>query len=398
MLRDPDKPGAPAVKMPASALRAMGFDEAEAMLDYPRRSFTGYRILQEYFAFPEKFFFIELNGLEPFASFGPRAEIIILLSRFERSERQQTLEQGVSGDTFRLNCSPIINLFPHTAEPIHFDQTRYEYPVTPDSRRRNAYEIFSVDQVLSSNPASQEIVYFEPLHSSHRTHAEAGNAFWRAHRRPSSRKNDEGTEVFLSLSDLEGRSARPGVEALTVRCTCTNRDLISRLPFVHESSELEMEGAAAVKRILCLRAPSPTLRPPLGKGQLWRLISHLSLNYLSLVEGKDALQEILHLYNFNGNLQTERQISAVLNVSNRRHFARLVSAQGINFARGIKVEMELDEAQFADGGAFLFGAVLDHFLGNYVTLNSFSQLTVHTRQRKEPLRQWAPRAGQKILL
>ncbi len=105
------------------------------MLDYPRRSFSGYRLLQEYFAFPEKFFFVELNGLDQLAAkgFGSRAEIIFLISRHEREERSQTLEQGVAPETFRLNCSPMINLFPVTAEPIHFDQTRYEYLITPDS-------------------------------------------------------------------------------------------------------------------------------------------------------------------------------------------------------------------------------------------------------------------------
>ena len=400
LLRDPDQPGAPPLRLSASSIRAMGFGEGEAMLDYPRRSFSGYRLLQEYFAFPEKFFFLELNGLDQLAvrEFGSRVEIIFLLSRYEREERSQTLEQAMAAETFRLNCSPVINLFPLTAEPIRLDQTRYEYPVTPDLRRPNAYEIFSVDQVLSSNPTSQEIVYFEPLYSSRRANAEAGKAFWQIHRRASTRKNDEGTEVYLSLSDLTGRSARPGVEAVTVKCTCTNRDLISRLPIIQENSELEMEGAAAVKRIVCLRTPSPTLRPPLGKGQLWRLVSHLSLNYLSLVESKDALQEILRLYNFSGVLQAERQISGLLSVSSRRQFARLVSEHGINFARGIKVEMELDEAQFADGGVFLFGAVLDYFLGNYVSLNSFSQLLIRTRQRKEPLKQWPPRTGNKLLL
>lgn len=398
LLRDPDNPDKPAIRLPASSLRAMGFDDSEAMLDYPQHSFTGYRLLQEYFAFPEKFFFIELNGIDPLKAFASRAEIIFLISAHERSERHQTLEQGVAAATFRLNCAPIINLFPLTAEPIHFNQTRFEYLITPDARRRGAYEIFSVDRVFSSNPASQEIIYFEPLHASQRSDSEAGKTFWQVHRRPATRKNDDGTDLFLSLSDLEGRSARPGVEALTVKCTCTNRDLVSRLPFLQESSELEMEGAAAIKRIVCLRAPSPTLRPPLEKGHLWRLISHLSLNYLSLVNGKDGLQNILRLYNFSRQMQAERQISALLNVSSQRHFARLASQHGISFARGIKVEMELNEVEFADGGVFLFGAVLDHFLGNYVSLNSFSQLVVRTRQRKEPLRQWAPRAGRKILL
>jgi type VI secretion system protein ImpG len=188
------------------------------------------------------------------------------------------------------------------------------------------------------------------------------------------------------------------VETLTVRCHCTNRDLVSQLPFGSDPSDFELEGASAIKRIVCLRKPTATLRPPLGKGQLWRLVSHLSLNYLSLVEGKEPLQDLLRLYNFSESIEGERQIGAILNVSSKRHFARIVSDHGINFARGVRVEMELDEAQFTDGGAYLFASVLEYFLGQYVTLNSFSQLAVRTRQRKEPLREWLPRAGQKILL
>jgi type VI secretion system protein ImpG len=403
LVRDPDGPQkTPPLRLPATSLRAMGFRDDESMLPYPRRSFIGYRILQEYFAFPEKFFFLELSGIEQLAAagFGPRAEVILLISPFERSDRQQMLELGVTAKTFRLNCSPIINLFPHSAEPIHLDQTRSEYPVMPDIRRKNAMEVFSVDDVLSSNPHSQEIVHFDPLYSYRHTMREEGQkAFWKMTRRPSSRKNDDGTEVWVSLADLSGRSARPGIETLTVHCTCSNRDLPSRLPFGNESGDFEIEGVSVVKRIVALRKPSATLRPPVGRGRHWRLISHLSLNYLSLVEeGKQAFQEVLRLYNFSESTFLDRQIEGITSLTSRRQFARVVSEHGINFARGIRVDLELDEEHFVGGGAYLFAAVLEHFLGHYVTMNSFSQLSVRTEQRKEGLREWAPRAGHRILL
>jgi type VI secretion system protein ImpG len=401
VLRDPDNPSKAPLRLPSSALRPIGFDDSEAVLEYSQRSFTGYRVLQEYFAFPEKFFFVELTGLEKLAAagFGTRAEIIFLISRYERSDRHQTLEQGIAPQTFRLNCTPIINLFPHTAEPIHIDQTRYEYPVIPDARRRDAFEVFSVEQVLSSNPSSQEIVYFDPLYSWRHAQSAKSAAFWQVGRRPSTRKNDDGVEVWISLSDLDGRTARPGVETLTVRCNCTNRDLVSRLPFASEDGAFTLEGYPMIKRIASLRKPTATLRPAMGKGQLWRLVSHLSLNYLSLVEdGRQALQELLHLYNYTNSTHLERQIGAILNLKSAKHFARIVSDYGINFARGTKVEIELDEEQFEGGGAYLFGSVLEYFLGQYVTLNSFSQLVLRTKQRKEVLREWPPRAGHKILL
>ena len=131
----------------------------------------------------------------------------------------------------------------------------------------------------------------------------------------------------------------------------------------------------------------------------WRLISHLSLNYLSLVsEGKEPLQEILRLYNFSDSAHLEKQIAGITRLDSGRHFARVVSEHGISFVRGTRVQLEFDEEQFTGGGAYLFASVLDHFLGLYASLNSFTQLVATTQQRKEVLREWPPRAGQSILL
>ena len=154
-----------------------------------------------------------------------------------------------------------------------------------------------------------------------------------------------------------------------------------------------------MKRIVALKKPTDSLRPPLRRGLQWRLISHLSLNYLSLVEeGRAPLQDILRLYNFSDEISLERQISGITALSSQRHFARVVSEHGISFARGIRVNMELDEELFVGSGVYLFASILERFLGLYTSLNSFSQLVVRTRQRKEVLREWRPRAGQKVLL
>jgi len=141
------------------------------------------------------------------------------------------------------------------------------------------------------------------------------------------------------------------------------------------------------------------MRPPTGGNALWRLISHLSLNYLSLVaDGKDALQHILRLYNFTDSAFVQKQIEGITKVDSSRHFARVISEHGISFARGTRVRMELAEEQFVGGGVYLFASVLERFMALYVSLNSFSQLTVATNQRREVLAQWPPRAGQKILI
>jgi type VI secretion system protein ImpG len=390
------------VVLPPDAIRPVGFAETESMLPYTRRSFAGYRLLQEYFCFPQKFFFLDLTGLEQLsaAGFPARAEIVFLIAPFERADRRQMLETGVSATTFRLGCVPIINLFQQTAEPILLDHARFEYQVIPDVSRRNATEVFSIEEVISVNPQVEDVTHFEPVYSVHHSApAEKNQAFWHATRRASGRRGDEGTDVYLSLVDLSGRPLRPNVEALTVRTICTNRDLPSRLPFGNEAGDFELEGAAPIKRIVALTKPTDTLRPPLPKHALWRLISALSLNYLSLVDdGRQALQEILRLYNFTGSAYSEKQIQGLVALGSKRHFARVISDDGVAFARGTQVEMEFDEEQFAGGGVYLFAAVLESFLGLYVSMNSFSQLVAKTRQRKEVLKRWPPRAGQKVLI
>jgi type VI secretion system protein ImpG len=390
------------VILSADALRPAGFGEDEGMLPYARRSFAGYRLLQEYFCFPQKFFFLDLTGLERICEtgFGGQVEILLMISPFERGERRQMLELGVSAKTFRLNCAPLVNLFAQTAEPILLDHTAYEYQVVPDVSRRRATEVFEINEVISANPQSGEVVRFEPFYSyRHGVNRAKVQAFWRSSRRPSGYRDDEGTDVFLSLVDLSSRPVRPNLDALTVRTVCTNRDLPARLPFGNEAGDFELEGALPVKRIVALIKPTDALRPPVGKDSMWRLVSQLSLNYLSLVEnGREALQEILRLYNFTGSTYSDKQIEGLTGLDSRRHFARVISQDGVVFARGTQVEMEFDEEQFVGGGVYLFASVLEYFLGMYVSMNSFSQLRVRTRQRKEILRQWPPRAGQKILL
>lgn len=403
LVRDPaPKSKAQPVWLEPQDLCPVGFDEDHGMLPYPRRSFMGYGLIQEYFCFPQKFFFFDLNRLDKVcaAGFGDSAEIIFLISPFERNDRRQTLELGVNAKTFRLSCAPIINLFPQTAEPILLSHREYEYPVIPDVSRRRAMEVFEISEVVSANTQSNEITKYEPFYSfRHGQNRAKIRSFWHATRRQSTLQDDDGTEVFLSLVDLSGRPVEPDADALTVRTICTNRDLPNRLPFGNELGDFELESAVPVKRIVSLLKPTDTLRPPVGKDTLWRLVSQLSLNYLSLVsEGRDAFQELLRLYNFTGSTYSEKHIEGLTNLSSSRHFARVVSEDGVTFARGTQVEMEFDEDQFTGSGVYLFAAVIEQFLGMYVSMNSFSQLRVRTRQRKEVLRQWPPRAGRKILI
>jgi type VI secretion system protein ImpG len=403
LVRDPTpRSRVPSVTLPASALEPAGFGDDETMLPQTRRSFFGYNALQEYFVFPQKFLFVDVKGLDQVwpAGFKNRAEIIFLLARFEGEERREMLELGITPKTFRLGCAPIVNLFPQTAEPLLLDQKKFEYPVIPDVRRPNATEIFSVDDVTAINVQTQETVRFQPFYSfRHAVNGDRHRAFWIATRRPASRLNDEGTDIYLSLLDKSMKPVYPDLDTLTIRTICTNRDLPAKLPFGSESGDFELENKGPIDKIIALTKPTKPIRPPIGKSIQWRLISHLSLNYLSLVsEGREALQQILKLYNFTDSAYSQKMIEGIAAVRSSRHFARLLSENGISYARGTRVEIEFDETQFVGGGVYLFAAVLEHFLAHYTTLNSFSQMVATTTQRKEVLREWPPRSGRQVLM
>ncbi|MHB1225473.1 MAG: type VI secretion system baseplate subunit TssF [Gemmatimonadaceae bacterium] len=400
LVRDPDG-GADPVVLGPEALRPAGFGEDEGILPFPRRSFLGYRLLQEYFTFPEKFLFFDIGGFAELraAGFGERAEFVFLVSPFERGDRRQVLESGVSERTIRLGCTPVVNLFPQVSEPILLSQRRQEYLLTPDARRPST-EIFSVDDVTGISPGAREPLRFEPFYSHrHASDSARPQHFWQARRRPSRWRMNEGTDIYLSFADLSARTVHPTLDALTARLTCFDGNLPSQLPFGGDSSDFELKGGGPLRSITALVKPTPVVQPPLGKPQLWRLISQLSLNYLSLVdEGTEALQEILRLHNTGDSAAGEKHILGIVGVTSSASHARVVGEHGLAFARGRRVELELDEEQFAGGGAYLFASVLERFLGLYASLNSFSALTATARQRRRPLGQWTPRSGWRALL
>lgn len=387
------------VIMPASALGQVGFEAGESMLDYSARSFWPYGLLSEYFAFPEKFLFFDVNGLDlaAQAGFGPRFEIHIYL-------KDVTPPPGTpSADTFQLNCAPVINLFKTIAEPIRLTGLQHEYRLIPDVRRQTALEVYSVDSVVADDPQQGRSREFQPFYSfRHAYEHEADRTFWYAARRPSLRPNDPGTEVYLMLVDLGFNPHVPATNILMVHTTCTNRDLPERLLFGGREGILHVEGAAPVSRVGFLTKPTATLRPPLRRGTQWRLISHLTLNHLSLVNSgggsPDALQEILFLYDLTGSPVARKQILGIKSVNSRPVVRQTGSRIGSGFVRGLETTIEFDEEQYVGSGLFLFATVLERFLGLYASINSFNQLVVKSKQTEGVLKQWPPRAGQQIVL
>jgi type VI secretion system protein ImpG len=393
-------PPATPITLPISVLKPVGFNADEGMLPYTARSFTGYRLLSEYFSFPNKFLFFDLTGIDKAAqaNFGDRFEIAIYLQDI-------TPPRGaVSAETFQLNCAPIINLYKELAEPIQLTAQQHEYHVIPDVRRQLATEVYAVESVSATDPRTKQTRDFQPFYSfRHIYDREQDRTFWYTTRRQSQKAEDPGTEVFISLVDLGFNPHVPAVETLNVHALCTNRDLPGKLPFGGREGELEVEGVAPFSRVRCLTKPNETLRPPLRRAAQWRLISHLTLNHLSLVESEtsgspEALQEILYLYDLADSSSTRKQITGISSVSSRRVTRQMGSRIGSGFVRGLETTIEFDEEQYVGSGLFLFASVLERFLGLYASINSFNQLVAKTKQREGHLKRWQPRAGEHILL
>jgi type VI secretion system protein ImpG len=402
IVRQPGRGDAGTVTLPASALRPVGFEPEEGVLPLPRRSHVGFRLLTEYFTFPEKFFFLDLTGLAALkaADFGEQAEIVILISRFERPERRALLEGAVSAATIRLGCTPVINLFPHTAEPVLLTQRRPDYQLVADARRRDAIGIYSVEEVRVVPGLRAEPIRYEPLYSyRHGSHGDGPRHYWHATRRGRRIGNREVSDVFLSFVDTSANTIHPAGDSATASLLCFNADLPSQLQIGDPAGDFEMPGGGPVRRITALVTPTPLISAPSSSAMLWRLVSLLSLNFVSLVEGGPAtLQEVLRLHNLLDTPGGDRQIQAITSLAAEPAYARIRGDHGLAFARGQRIDIEFDEEQFVGGGVYLFASVLERFFGLYTSLNSFSVLRVRTRSRKETLREWPARAGWKALV
>ncbi|MBL8729075.1 MAG: type VI secretion system baseplate subunit TssF [Planctomycetes bacterium] len=380
-----------------SRIRPIGFDREQGLLDYTRTGALGFRLLYEYFAFPEKFLFAEFSGLEALARGGAanKAEISVL---FEDPQTQ--LEGRLGKEHMRLGCTPAINLFRMDTTPIVLDQRRFEYPVRPDDRAPHHYEVHSIESVQAAEPGKAETIEFRPFFAiRHGDPSGSTDAYYHARRSDSAR--DDASDVSLTLVDSSfGAVSRGRFEVLHVRALCSNRDLPARLSFGDVKGDFTIEGMAAVRRVLTVGMPSKVLRPALTGESRWRLVSHLAVNHLSLGagagDGLRAFREVLSLYDFANSAVTRQRIEGLVAVDSEPKTRIL---PGIGPVRGMQVTLTFDEQKYTGSSAFLFASVLEAFLGLYATINSFTVTEARTLPgQKEWTMRWPPRIGERQLL
>lgn len=388
-----------------SHLRPVGFADSEALLPVDSRSFPGYRYLREYFALPERFLFLEITGLDkclPQCS-GDQFEIIIVLS----TENHDLEEKRPSASNFSLFSTPVINLFGRKATPISLAEHRSDLPAFIEPRPRD-YEIFKIKSVLGHGLSGEVRQKFRPFYLRRESDRGQEMAFFNVHRtvRPMPEKGKEfsdrreyaGSDVSLSIVDAHGAPYPAALLYLEVQTLCTN----AHLPWLlAKDTKYELEGEPHAT-VSFLRKPTAPRPAPLGGEHMWRLISHLSCNYYSLSEtpeeaGAPALKQLLTLYAPEKNSEARRRIDAVRSIATEEVMERISKTGPIRLDRGLGISLTISEKSFPEGGIFVFGAVLNEFFANYVTLNSFTKTTLLSESRGV-IMQWPPRNGKRPLI
>lgn len=396
-------------RLPDGALQPMGFEPEQALLPRTPESFDGYRLLQEYYAMPERFLFVEIGGLRSaVARCAREMEIVLLLTRNEPA-----LAASFGTEQFALFATPAINLFARRSDRINISERDAEYHVVPDKMRPLDFEVFSVGGVegyAADGSAPQPFLPFYTANDLSRNPEH--RAYYILQRRPrqlSSQSRQRGPrssylghEVFVSLVDSEQAPFSHSLRQLGLDLLCTNRDLPLSMPVGKQHTDFTIAVSAPVASVRCLIGPVNP-RPSRSDGEYaWRFISHLGLNYLSLVDtdelqGAAALRELLRLYVPSATSIAARQLEGLASVAAHPIVRRIPGAGPVAAGRGLEITLTIDEAPFGGSGGILLAAVLDRFLAKYVSINAFTETVLKNPERGEIMR-WPMRLGQRAVL
>lgn len=421
-----DDPGAAAAGRwrGAASVRPLGFAADEALLPESLRAFSGYRLLQEMAAMPQRLLFFEIGDLAARLATAPgdTVELVLLFPRGDAS-----LQAHVDATSLALFCTPAINLFRKRLDRIQLGPGAWEYHVVPDRTRPMDHEVHSLESVVGFGNGRVPQQRFLPLYASSHEASTAGgpegirpdgfarggadgHGFYTVRREPrlmSERQREQGLrssyigeEVYLSLVDPRHAPYRDDIRQLSVSAWVSNRDLPTLLPHGAAATgapawRLEIQGP--VSRVDALCGPTrPVNRRPVGELG-WSLVSHLTLNHLSLVgespeRAASTLRSVLRLYGPQEEAGWARQAGGVRSLAVRTVVRRLPFAGPLSFGTGIEIDLELDELAYQGSSAFLFASVLERFFARHATINSFTQLTLRTPQRGQVMR-WPPRVG-----
>jgi type VI secretion system protein ImpG len=382
------------ILLPKGSIKPVGFDRSEAVIPSPKNGHRAYALLQEYFSFPKKFMFFDIENLR----FDETSKTVDILIPILHGTVAKNLV--INKRTFLLGCAPIINLFSKTSEPIRLNHRKIEYRLIADHRRESTTEIHSVDRIFTSGTSDVDVKEIAPYFSyNHHDLNSRKNAFWHARQIPSANPKISGTDTMVSFVDMDMSPAQTAVDVAYARIWCTNRDLARQLSAgtLLQAEELN----PPVKDITCLEQPTETLYPADDGATQWKLVSQLSANYLSFSSDKeslDALKEVLSLY--AGDMQggQELEINSLKDMHCETVLRRITQEGWRGFVKGTSVTLTIDDNGSPAFGSLLFMSVLAHFFGLYSHINSFAELSVKTTNKEGVWKQWPPINGTQKLL
>lgn len=389
------------VALPAVPLLPVGFADDEALIDFPARSHPAYRLLTELFAFPEKFGFFDLDLAALPADVGADFTLHLVLKGASGDWAAHRVLEALGPQHVRTACTPVVNLFEMQGEPIRISHQNTHYPVVADARRAFAYEVYSIDSVhrVRQTPQGEQITAFRPFYSlQHGDDPDEKGLYWAQRRDEDVAARSPGYETELAFVDLGFNASVPQTDVVSLRLSCTNRELPSDLAYGLAGGDLVQEGGSPARAIALLRKPTAPRRFSRGRGAQWRLISHLALNSLSLTQsGLSALKEMLQLYDIGQSPVTRRQIDGIVGLSNEPTTTWMAGRHFSSIVRGVRITLTVDESSFVGTGIAPFAGVMDRFFGLYVHANSFTQLSILSATTGEVLVECKPRSGESIL-
>ncbi len=381
------------ILLPDESIKDVGFSTEDEVLPYPGNSHPQYRLLQEYFTFPEKFLFFDLNNLKRHEAKN-YVDILFLLDQISPSRL------AVNKDTFQIGCSPIVNLYPKISEPIRLDQRRSEYMLVPDMRREFSTEVYSIQKVSVASDVAERGRAIDPYFSYRHSEdtSSQNSSYWYSRMQSTGREDLPGTEMYLSFMDLNFSPTQPPTQIVYAHTLCMNRHLAETMPI---EVKMTIEQPAPVAEITNITKPTPQIDPPYSGSALWRLVSHLSLNFLSLANERDgitAFREILQLYNISDEPSVNQQIIGIEEMLVRRVVRRIGNDAWRGFCRGHEISLRFNNDMYVGGSAFVLASVLNRFFALYTSVNSFTQLVIRSNQRKGEWKRWQPMTGEQIVL
>jgi len=364
-------------------LKPVGFQQTESLFPYPSNAFPAYRILQEYFVLPSKFLFLDLYGWRKWLNRGDGNDFTI---RFVL-DRPPFTPGRIRAADFILGATPVINIFDHEADPIRLDHRKTDYDVHPAGSNPAHYQVYAIEKVAGFIQGSAKEKVYAPFDQFSAKDASRPVYYTRL------RRSALGSGFNVALSFAYPETAEPPrTEIISIKVQCTNAHLPERLQ-VGDISQPTSSSPEFVD-FRNITVPSTNVLPPIGSNLLWRFLSHLSLNYLSLAQAEN-LRTLLSLYIF----EETREKTAI--IANQKRIAGIeaLDAKAANrmvggvMMRGMEIRMKIRQDHFASpGDLYLFGTIMDYFFGNYASINTYTRTAINEAVKGD-VYHWPARIG-----